>query len=107
MLIIHQYMYVISNFRFAVASHATRIIILQLNERQASARYVEESCVLRHAAKRSGENVPETKIHQQARQKETSEQTRIERFTGRIISISFAKSLKKEWNRVSIAFAHS
>lgn len=44
-------------------------------QRKAAERDAEESGVLRRAAEGFGENVPETEIHQQARQEETGFKT--------------------------------
>lgn len=52
-------------------------------QRETPQRDAEEGGVLGRAAQGLGENVPETEIHQQARQEETGFKTGPERLTGK------------------------
>lgn len=70
------------SFRFAVATNAERVLLPKSDAREAAARDVAQSSVLGYAEEGLGENVPETKVHQQTRQEEVGCEARAKRFTG-------------------------
>ena len=83
------------------AGDAERVHVSEQHARQAPARDAEAGRVLGRAAERSGEDVPEAEVHQQAGQEETGVQAGTQGLAGKLHVLDNTGINRDRWTNKS------